>query len=131
MHEQIDDSNFTFFAAKYYNNGKYFDVEDFEDDLNRIKNIRKLFKKYQKNKEINERLVLNHCIAFFNMFFPPYIGAKLLVFQLEDYLEYLKPFLEYLGYWQDCVYGIGDSNRIINTIDIVSDRNIVNRLQGI
>ena len=41
MFETLDDSNFMLFAAKYYDNPSCVDTNEFEDDLSRIKYIKR------------------------------------------------------------------------------------------
>ena len=55
----------------------------------------------------------------------------MLSFRLYEYLEYLKPFLIYLGYWPDKVGPIGiDKNTLYDT-DINMDVDIVAKLREI
>ena len=46
MFDTLDDSNFMLFAAKYYDNPNGDQIE-FEEDLYRIKYIKRLFRKYK------------------------------------------------------------------------------------
>ena len=126
MFDTIDDSNFMLFAAKFYDNPGA-DVLEFEDDLARIKYIKRLFSKYRDGKELRERLILNHIIVLYNVF-EHQACTRMLSFRLYEYLEYLKPFLIYLGYWPDKVGPIGiDKNTLYDT-DINMDVHIVAKL---
>lgn len=51
--------------------------------------------------EIKPRLVLNHLTVLYNVFNPPMACTIMLTFKLEEYLEYLKPFLLQLSYWPE------------------------------
>ncbi len=44
------------------------DIGEFEDDLNRTKYLKRLFKKYENSRVLKERLILNHIIIFNNVF---------------------------------------------------------------
>mgnify|MGYP006251878411 FL=1 len=65
MFETLDDSNFMLFAAKYYDNPSCVDTNEFEDDLSRIKYIKRLFRKYKDTGELRERLIFNHLIVLY------------------------------------------------------------------
>ena len=129
MFDTVDDSNFMLVAAKFYDNPGA-DVLEFEDDLARIKYIKRLFSKYRDGKELRERLILNHIIVLYNVF-EHQACTRMLSFRLFEYMEYLKPFLVYLGYWPDRVGPIGVDKILILDTDINMDRTIVDRLREI
>jgi len=62
----IDDNNFLLYAAKHYDNPNCTDVLEFQEDLNRIKYIKRLFKKYSETGELKERLIINHLTVVYN-----------------------------------------------------------------
>lgn len=117
---QIDDNNFSLFAAKYYDNPNCIDILEFHDDLNRIKYLKRLFKQYSETGKLKERLILNHMITLFNVFESP-ACTKMMVFKLYEYAPALKSFISYLNYWPDRIDGLGANNLAINTDDIHSD----------
>jgi len=121
--EQLNESNFTLYAAKFYDNPHCFDLIEFNEDLNRFKYIKRLFSRYRDTGELRERLILNHLIILYNLF-----GAepttKMLFYKMNGYYEYLKPFLLLLNYLPNRVDGI-----ICD--DISMDNLIVERLRKI
>jgi hypothetical protein len=129
MENNLNAKNFVLYAAKHYDNPSCESIEEFHDDLNRFKYIKRLFTKYQESGEIKERLVLNHLIALYNLF-----GAvpttRMLFFKLDGNWELLKPFLVYLGYMPERLYAIGEHKVIIDS-SIPLDDVIVNRLRNI
>ena len=129
MENNLNAKNFVLYAAKHYDNPGCESIEEFHDDLNRFKYIKRLFTKYQETGEIKERLVLNHLIALYNLF-----GAvpttRMLFFKLEGNWQLLKPFLVYLGYMPERLYEIGEHKVIIDS-NISLDDEIVNRLRKI
>jgi len=129
MFETLDDSNFMLFAAKYYDNPGA-DALEFEDDIARIKYIKRLFSKYRDGKELRERLILNHIIVLYNVF-EHKACTRMLCFRLYEYLEYLKPFLVYLSYWPKSVEPVGVNKVIIYDSDIYLDTNIVEALRKV
>ena len=118
---QLNDNNFSLFAAKYYNNPNCTDILEFHDDLNRIKYVKRLLKIYKESGELKERLVLNHLITLYNVF-EPQACTKMLVFKLVNHVEVLKSFLSYMNVWPDRIEGLGPNNLVINSIDINSDK---------
>ena len=129
MH-QLTDSNFILYAAQNYNNSSCSDEKEFYDDLSKIKSLSKLFNRYMKSGELNEKLILNHLILLYNVFDRNAI-TRILVFKLYSYLYYLKPFLILLGFWPEKVEGIGISNETIISSEIPMDNNVVNILRKI
>ena len=92
MHEQITEDNFLRYCAKHYDGGLLATVEDFKDDLSKIKYIKKLITRYRQNDVLKERLILNHIIVLNNMF-----GAlatpRMLFFKLSEDFDVIKPML--------------------------------------
>lgn len=127
---QLDDSNFVLYAAKHYENASCADQLEFNDDLARIRSLSKLFNRYMKTGELNDRLILNHLIVLYNVFERDAL-TRMLTFKLYSYLYYLKPFLVLLGYWPEKVHNIGYENETIIGSDIPMDAKIVNKLREI
>ena len=129
MENNLNAKNFVLYAAKHYDNPGCESIEEFHDDLNRFKYIKRLFTKYQETGEIKERLVLNHLIALYNLF-GPIPTTRMLFLKLDGNWELLKPFLVYLGYMPERLYEIGQHAVIIDS-NISLDDEIVNRLRKI
>jgi hypothetical protein len=93
----LNDGNFLIYAAKCYDRPHILQSE-FEDDLKRIKYIKRLLRKYKQTGEFKERLILNHVIVLGNVF-----GVEAAVNMLfhkvdrDDYPQ-LKTILIYLNY---------------------------------
>ena len=105
MIENLTEQNFSLFAAQSYNNPSCLDVLEFQEDLNRIKYLKRLFKRYHEKGDLKERLVINHLVVLYNVFDRD-AATRMLVFKLENYLHYLKPFLVMMGYWPRTIDGI-------------------------
>lgn len=131
MFEVLNDSNFVLYAAKFYDNPSCESYEEFENDLNRIRYIKKLLKKYEKDGELKERLILNHLIILYNVFTPS-ACTRMLCFRLHSQLEYLKPFLVLLNYWPEYIEPYVVASREFSVVgsDINMDINIVNVLRN-
>ena len=95
---ELNEENFLIFAIKNYDNPECKGMGEFEEDLNLVIYLKRLFRKYHKTGELKERLILNHIITFYNVFG---LGAatKILFYKIEPELHYiLKTFLVYLNY---------------------------------
>tara|TARA_R110001583_G_scaffold172275_1_gene326033 strand:+ start:241 stop:630 length:390 start_codon:yes stop_codon:yes gene_type:complete len=123
--EVLNDKNFMLFAAKFYDNKNCVDILEFHDDLNRIKYLKRLFKKYRETGDIKVQLVMNHLIVVYNVFLP-IAATKMLAYKLDDYLDYLKPFLIYLHFWPN---RIEINDKVIIDSEVPLDNKIVNLLR--
>lgn len=128
MFENLTEDNFLLYAMKFYDNPHCMDVEEFNDDLKRIRYIKRLFKKYRETGELKERLVLNHLVVLYNMWESTAM-TRMLVLRLDEYLEYLKPFLMALGYWPTKL-GLIEGKRIVDS-NIPLDTRVVAVLRNI
>ena len=93
----LNDESFLIYAAKHYDRPHILQSE-FEDDLKRIKYVKRLLRKYRQTGEFKERLVLNHVIILSNVFGVE-ATTNMLFFKVdqEDY-PLLKTILIYLNY---------------------------------
>lgn len=124
MNEVLTDKNYILYAARHYDNVNCLNEEEFEEDLARIKYIKRLFNKYLETGELKEQLVINHLVIFFNMFgHTP--AVRLLFLKLSEYYEILKPFLIFLNHCPDKIYNLNKEGTVIFTSDIALDENVV------
>jgi hypothetical protein len=122
----LTDDNFYLFAAKFYDNPQCTDTEEFEDDLKRIRYLKRLFRKYKQTGELKDRLILNHLVVLYNVFVPE-AATRMLCLKLVDELDIVKPFLLLLGYWPDKIVNINGVT--ISDSDIPLDNNIIRILR--
>jgi hypothetical protein len=127
--EILNNKNFILFCASHYDNYQYRSTEEFVEDLNRIKYIKKLITRYIEKGELKERLILNHIIILNNVFGPEVL-CKILYLKLKPQMKYIKPFLIFLNLLPEKIYNVEKEN-IIDTNDIPMDTNIVNILRKI
>ena len=127
--DDLNEGNFLIYAMKEYNNIQCTDMEEFYDDLKKIKYIKRLFNIYINNGQLKERLILNHLIVFYNVF-PAQAGTRILFYKIEkSFWSMLKTFLVFLDRMPDKIDSIrGES---ILTSDIQLDDGIVTRLRTI
>jgi len=63
----LNDENFIMYAIKAYNKPNCV-MSEFEEDIKRIKYIKRLIKRYSITGDLKERLILNHIIILSNVF---------------------------------------------------------------
>jgi len=125
MIENLNDDNFIIYAMKAYDRPNCI-MSEFEEDLSRIKYVKRLIKRYKTTGELKERLILNHIIVLSNVFgIEP--SARMLFFKIdkEDY-DILKTFLLFLNYMPRHINGISGSH--YNSADIGVDVFVGSRL---
>jgi len=68
LFDDLTDDNFLLYAAKAYARPNGCVTSEFEEDLLRIKYIKRLFKRARLTGNLKERLILNHIIVLGNVF---------------------------------------------------------------
>ena len=128
MFDNLTDDNFLIYAMKNYNSPNCI-ISEFNDDLKRIKYIKRLIRRYKLTNDLKERLILNHIIVLSNVFGAE-ATSRMLFFKIDesDY-NVLKTFLIFLNLLPKTVRGIRGNN--INTVEIQLDWNVVKRLRSI
>ena len=127
--DDLNDDNFLMYAMREYNNMQCTDIEEFYDDLKKIKYIKRLFNVYKNNGQLKERLILNHFIIFYNVF-TIQAGTRILFYKIEkDFWPMLKTFLIYLDRMPDKIESI--RGEVILASDIKLDDGIISRLRSI
>ena len=128
LFDDLNEKNFLLYAMKEYNNPQCTDVEEFNDDLKKIKYIKRLLNQYVSEGVLKERLLLNHIIIFYNVF-PPAAATRILFFKIEErFWPILKPFLFYLKLMpEDKIESI--MGREIRTNEILMDQGVIDSLR--
>ena len=124
MIHPLTEENFLVYAAKHYNNPHSIDEDEFLEDLNRFKYIKRLFNKFINTGEMKERLIMNHLVILYNVFgVSP--TTRMLFLKLKGYESYLKPFLVKLSTLPSEVKGIGSVDNVIYTSDIIMNPKVI------
>ena len=85
------------FAKRHYDN-RGAGQEEFDDDMNRFKYLKRLFRKYDTSKEFKSRLIINHIIILANVFGVD-AATTLLFFKIDkQHWNLLKTILIFLNY---------------------------------
>jgi ribosome-interacting GTPase 1 len=125
----LTEENFLMFSMREYNNMQCTDVEEFYDDLKKVKYIKRLFNIYKNDGQLKERLILNHLITWYNVF-PVQAGTRILFYKIEEHFwPMLKTFLIFLDRMPDKIEMI--RGKEIKSTDIILDEGIVTRLRTI
>ncbi len=110
--------NFELYASKHYQTSKWATTTDFKSDLARFTYINRLIKRYYRDDDLKERLILNHLIILANVFGPK-ATAKMAMHITEPQMKCIrKPFLVYLNYLAEDLY-----------VEVPLDATIINVLR--
>ena len=127
--DDLTEENFLMFAMREYNNMQCTDIEEFYDDLKKIKYIKRLFNIYKNDGQLKERLILNHLITWYNVF-PVQAGTRILFYKIEEqFWPMLKTFLIFLDRMPDKIESI--RGKEIKSTDIKLDDGIITKLRTI
>jgi hypothetical protein len=127
MIDDLNDETFMIFAIKAYDKPNCV-MSEFYEDLKRIKYVKRLFIKYHKDKEIKERLVINHLIVLYNVFGAT-SATRMLFYKIDEkYYSTLKTFLIFLNYMPNIIMGIRGKN--IRSPDIQVDLKLAEILRN-
>ncbi|AOV62124.1 hypothetical protein BOW86_gp257 [Synechococcus phage S-CAM7] len=93
---ELNDDNYLLFAIKFYDNPHAVTREDFDDDLKKIKYVKRLLRRYINTNTLKTHLILNHLTVLFNVFGDA--AVPLLFYNLErDLWSSIKSFLVFLN----------------------------------
>ena len=96
MIKKLTENNFLQFALNNYDNPSCATLEEFEDDLKKFLYLNKLLQRYTKNKDLRERLILNHIIVIYNLWGDA--ATDMLFHKVdEEHWSALIVFLTFLG----------------------------------
>ena len=100
----------------------------FNDDLKKIKYIKRLLNQYISEGILKERLLLNHIIVFFNVFTTK-AATRILFYKMEEeFWPMLKTFLFYLNYMpEDKIESVNGREILVSNISM--DQGIINSLR--
>ena len=127
--DDLNENNFLMFAMKEYINIQCTDMDEFYDDLKKIKYIKRIFNLYLNDGQLKERLILNHLIVFYNVF-PAQAGTRILFYKIEQvFWPILKTFLFFIDRMPEKIESI--RGNIINSSNIKFDDGVVTRLRSI
>lgn len=128
MMQKLTNENFLMYAIKHYDNPSCSGLKEFDDDLKRLRYIKRLLGRYQATGDIKERLVINHLVVLYNVFGVE-AANNMLFFKIQErFWPELKTFLVFLNFMPEIINIRG---KIIKSSDISLDEHIVEILRNI
>ncbi len=126
--DDLTSENILLYAVKAYDKPNML-MSEFKEDMKRFNYLKRLFRRYRKDGEIRERLVINHLVILYNVFGIE-VATRLLFYKMskDDYIA-LKTFLLFLNYMPNVVRGIKGQD--IFSSDISVDMKIAEILRQI
>ena len=120
--DELNENNYMLFAIKFYDNPHALTKEEFEDDLKRIKYVKRLLKRYKNTGVLKTHLILNHLTVLFNVFGEA--AVPLLFYNLEEDLwPAIKSFLMCLqripDYPKSHIHGIPEDQTCIDELQSI------------
>ena len=127
--DRLTNKNYVMYAMKHYDNPQCLDIEEFYSDLNRIKYLKRLFRRYLTTGELKERLILNHIIILYNVFgIVP--ATRMLFHRMEDkFHPVLKTCIVYLNMLPE-----DENANKVNEVDLLTiplDQEVVKILREV
>lgn len=120
LFDELNEDNFVLYASRHYDNPQCMSVEEFHHDLQRIKYLKRLLRRYIQNDDLQERLILNHLVIIYNVF-GIQAANRMIFYKLEnEYLSAIKTFLVFLNYLKEDEH-----------VEIPLDRTVVDRLRNL
>ena len=118
LFDDLNEKNYLHFAMKFYDNRQCTSVEEFNEDLNKIKYVKRLFNRFLETGELRTNLILNHLIVIYNVF-ENEAATRMLFFRVEKkFYSILKPFLIFLNRLPEKVRGIDGEDIQTNHIPL-------------
>ena len=94
---ELTNENYLMYALLHYDNPHCADIQEYFEDVRKLKYIKRLFNRYREDGIIKERLILNHLITFYNVF-ESKAATRILFFRVEkSFYPALKTFLVYIN----------------------------------
>lgn len=128
LFDNLTTDNIMLYCMKAYDRPNML-MSEFKDDMKRFNYLKRLFKRYRKDNDPKELLVLNHLVVLNNVFSPE-VATRLLFYKMsKDDYSVLKTYLLFLNCMPEVVKGIR-GNDIVSS-DIPVDMKIADMLRQI
>ena len=130
IYNDVNIDNWKLFAAQHYKSSILSTTKEFNSDLNKLKNIKKMFNEYLNCSKLDERRIINNLIQFYNVFNNKEAATRILFYRFEPkYWSLLKTFLVWLRFMPEMVNSV-NAEPIISS-DIKLEDNIVGVLRAL
>jgi hypothetical protein len=126
--DDLTSENILLYAVKAYDKPNCI-MSEFKEDMKRFNYLKRLFRRYRKDGEVKDRLIINHLVVLYNVFGVE-VATRILFYKMsKDDFSALKTYLLFLNYMPNVVRGI-KGNDIISS-DIPVDMIIADTLRNI
>ena len=99
LFDNLTTDNIMLYCMKAYDRPNML-MSEFKDDMKRFNYLKRLFKRYRKDNDPKELLVLNHLVVLGNVFSPE-VATRLLFYKMsKDDYSVLKTYLLFLKLFQ-------------------------------
>jgi len=126
MSYDLNSKNFMIYAMKFYRAPNIL-MSEFEEDIKRVKYVKRMIGRYQASGVLKERIILNHIIVLANVFGVEFATKMLFLKLSPKHYGVLKPFLVFLQYLPDTIDSI--DGQTLNTGVIPLDQTVVDVLR--
>ena len=127
-YEVLNEENFLMYAIKCYDNPGCTGLTEFQEDLNHIVYLKRLFNRYLNTGELKSHLIYSHMTLLCNVFGKNV--ARILFYKMEEkYWPLIKPYLIQKFLLPDLIEGINE--KTIRTVEIPMDQELFNPLREI
>ena len=120
--ENLTETNVANYQMKHYDNPQCHSMEEFLDDMKRIKYVKRLFHKYHTKGVLKERLIINHLVVLLNVLNTIPCNRALFLKIDEEQHYILATFLEFLNRLPNKIEGI--NGKVIDSSMIERDSHI-------
>jgi hypothetical protein len=124
--QNLTKKNYFAYAIKMYDNPSCSGMDEFQQDLLRIKYIKRLVNRYTRTGEVAPRLLINHIIGVYNVFQASAVARLLFFRSSTDSWSALKTVLEYVNLMPEEILPV-DGVLILNK-DIPRDKVLWEKL---
>jgi hypothetical protein len=115
--DDLNSENILLYAVKAYDKPNCI-MSEFKEDMKRFNYLKRLFRRYRKEGEMRERLVINHLVVLYNVFGVE-VSTRMLFYKMhKDDYSVLKTYLLFLNYMPETVIGIKGQNIISSDIPV-------------
>jgi hypothetical protein len=126
--DDLTSDNFLMYAIKAYDKPNCI-MSEFKEDMKKFNYLKRLFRRYRKEGELKERLVLNHLVVLYNVFGVEPATRMLFYKVVEEDYSALKTYLLFLNYMPATVRGIKGQDIVSSSIEV--DLKIADVLRSI
>jgi hypothetical protein len=96
--DHITDENFLLYASRNYYNPAAFTLDEFNEDMQRFKYVKRLLNRYSTTGSVQIQLLINHIIVLCNVFSVNAATEMLLFRNDKHHHSAIVTILRYLGY---------------------------------